>query len=187
MIKNTLFILLVVVLSSIANVSTAQVSDTLEERLAKELIRLGFKDGKLPPLSKVFGPYQPYVVVDKDIYLTSTAAQRPDGTWITGLVTNETDIKELIYTTELTVISAINRLKYAAGGDLNKIAKIIHVNTLSPAPQNYPHLETLADTSSDMLVRIFGPEVGGHARTIMAVTSLPINMHHEIEVRAALK
>jgi len=96
-------------------------------------------------------------------------------------------LDELIYATELTVISAINRLKYAAGGDLNKIGKIIHVNTLSPSPQDYPHLEILADTSSDMLVRIFGEEVGSHARTILSVTSLPINMHHEIEVRAAMK
>ncbi len=187
MMKNIFSILFVVLLSSFTNAPFAQGSGTLEERLAKELVRLGFEDGELPPLSKVFGPYQPYVVVDKDIYLTSTAAQRPDGTWITGLVTHETNLDDLIYATELTVISAINRLKYAAGGDLNKIAKIIHVNTMSPAPQDYPHLEILADTSSDMLVRIFGREVGSHARTILAVTSLPINMHHEIEVRAALK
>ncbi len=187
MIKNINFIILATILSINISASFAQGSDTLESRLSSELVRLGFKGGELPPLSKVFGPYQPYVVVDKDIYLTSTAAQRPDGTWITGLVTDDTNLDDLIYATELTVISAINRLKYAAGGDLNKIGKIIHVNTLSPAPRDYPYLKILADTSSDMLVRIFGYDVGSHARTILAVTSLPINMHHEIEVRAELK
>jgi hypothetical protein len=96
-------------------------------------------------------------------------------------------LDELIYVAELTVISAINRLKFAADGDLNRIGKIVHVNTLSPSPQDYPHLELLADVSSDMLVRIFGPEIGSHARTILSVTSLPINMHHEIEVRARMK
>lgn len=185
--KKIFSILLMIILASYSNISIAETSDTLEDRLAKELVRLGFEDGKLPPLSKVFGPYQPYLVVDKDIYLTSTAAQRPDGSWMVGLVTEETDLDELIYATELTVISAINRLKYAAGGDLNKIAKIIHVNTLSPSPPDYPYLELLADTSSDMLVRIFGQEIGSHARTILSVTSLPINMHHEIEVRARMK
>ncbi|MBT6032983.1 MAG: RidA family protein [Kordiimonadaceae bacterium] len=185
--KKIFSILLITLLASFNGISTVQAADTLEDRLAKELVRLGFEDGKMPPLSKVFGPYQPFVVVDKDIYLTSTAAQRPDGTWMTGLVTAETDLDQLIYATELSVISALNRLKFAADGDLNRIGKIIHVNTLSPAPHDYPHLELLADTSSDMLVRVFGPEIGSHARTILSVTSLPINMHHEIEVRARMK
>jgi len=183
MMKKIILILLI----TLCNLSVAQAADTLEDRLSKELVRLGFKDGKMPPLSKVFGPYQPFIVVDKDIYLTSTAAQRPDGTWVVGLVTDETHLDELIYVAELTVISAINRLKFAADGDLNRIGKIVHVNTLSPSPQDYPHLELLADVSSDMLVRIFGPEIGSHARTILSVTSLPINMHHEIEVRARMK
>lgn len=187
MIKNIFSILLVTIAFSFSDLSFAQAADTLEDRLSKELVRLGFKDGMLPPLSKAFGPYEPYVVVDKDIYLTSSAPQRPDGTWIKGLVTDEAKLEDLIYAAELSCVSAINRLKYAAGGDLNNIGKIIHVNTLSPAPYNYPHLEILADVTANMFVRVFGNEVGGHARTILAITSLPVNMTHEIEVRAALK
>ncbi|MBT5074814.1 MAG: RidA family protein [Kordiimonadaceae bacterium] len=185
--KKLFSIALISFVTLIASLSFAQAADTLEDRLAKELVRLGFEDGKLPPLSKAFGPYQGYIVVDKDIYLTSTAAQRPDGTWMVGLVTDETDLDELLYAVDLCVISAINRLKYAADGDLNRIGKIIHVNTMSPAPADYPHLELLADRSSEMLIRIFGEEIGIHARSIMAITSLPINMHHEIEVRATMK
>ena len=106
--KKIFSILLITLLASFNGISTVQAADTLEDRLAKELVRLGFEDGKMPPLSKVFGPYQPFVVVDKDIYLTSTAAQRPDGTWMTGLVTAETDLDQLIYATELSVISALS-------------------------------------------------------------------------------
>lgn len=180
--KKLFSIILISLLSSVA-----QAADTLEDRLKAELTRLGFENGELPPLSKAFGPYQGYIVVDKDIYLTSTAAQRPDGTWMVGLVTEETDLDELLYAVDLCVISAINRLKYAADGDLNRIGKIIHVNTMSPSPPDYPHLELLADRSSEMLIRIFGEEIGTHARSIMSITSLPINMHHEIEVRATMK
>lgn len=187
MIKKLFSIILIAIILSFGNLSFAQTSGTLEDRLAKELVRLGFEDGNLPTLSKAFGPYEPYVVVDKDIYLTSSAPQRPDGTWIKGLVTNEAKLEDLIYAAELSCISAINRLKYAAGGDLNNVAKILHVNTLSPAPYDYPHLDALADATSEMLVRVFGYEIGSHSRTILAITSLPVNMTHEIEVRAVLK
>lgn len=187
MMKKIFSIILISIFTFYGSLSIAQTTDTLEGRLKLELLRLGFADGKLPPLSKVFGPYEPYVVVDKDIYLTSAAPQRPDGTWVKGLVSNEMELEELIYTAELSGISALNRLKFAAGGDLNNIARILHVNILLPVPQDFPHLEKIADITSLMLVRVFGHEIGRHSRTILSVTSLPVNMTHEIEVRAILK
>ncbi len=186
MIKNLLSIALIVFISSCAEQKVTETEDTIDARLAIELTRLGFKDG-MPELPPVFGPYLPYLVVDKEIYITASAAYTPQGTWITGLVTNETDPAHVLYAAELSVIQAINRIRLAAGGDLNNVAKLHHVIVMTTAPEDYPHTEMVAQATSDMIIRIMGPEVGAHTRSILRSTSLPINMTHETEIRSALK
>ena len=162
-------------------------ADSVDTRLAAELLRLGFEGGKLPPLPKAFGTYEPYVVVDKKIYLTSAASQRPNGEWIRGIVSTEVSLQVAFEASELSCIHAINRLKHAADGDLKKIGKITHVNYMTAAPMTYPHLSEIANYCSDMLVRVFGERVGRHTRTVFAVPSFPWNLTQEVEVMAVLK
>ena len=178
--------MLIIFIASCGEQTVVEAPDTIDSRLANELTRLGFTEG-MPELPPVFGPYEPFVVVDKEIYITASAAYTPEGTWKTGLVTNETDPDHVLYAAELSVIQAVNRVRLAAGGDLNNIAKLHHVNVLTTAPADYPHTEMVAQATSDMIIRILGPEVGTHTRSIIRSTSLPINMTHETEIRSALK
>ena len=186
MMKKLISIALIVFISSCAKQEVMETEDTIGARLEIELTRLGFKDG-MPELPPVFGPYLPFLTVDKEIYITASAAFTPEGTWITGLVANETDPKHVLYAAELSVIQAINRVRLAAGGDLNNVAKLHHVNVMTTAPNDYPHTEMIAQATSDMIIRILGTEIGQHSRGIIRSTSLPINMTHETEIRAALK
>ena len=96
MMKKLISIALIVFISSCAKQEVMETEDTIGARLEIELTRLGFKDG-MPELPPVFGPYLPFLTVDKEIYITASAAFTPEGTWITGLVTNETDPKHVLY------------------------------------------------------------------------------------------
>lgn len=159
---------------------------TIHDRLNIELERLGFKDG-MPELPPVFGPYEPSVVVDKEIYITASAAYTPEGTWITGTITNDTPAEHMLYAAELTVIQALNRIRLAIGGDLNNLGGLHNVVVMTTAPDDYPHVEMVAEATSDMIIRILGPELGKHERSILRSVSLPVNMTHETEIRAYTK
>lgn len=166
--------------------STIDTNSTMDERLNAELLRLGFTDG-MPELPPVFGPYEPSVVVDKEIYITASAPYTPEGTWITGLVTHDTPAEHMLYAAELSVIQALNRIRLAAGGDLNNIGGLHHVVVMTTAPDGYPHVDMVAQATSEMIIRVLGPEVGAHTRSILRSISLPVNMTHETEIRAYLK
>ena len=187
MIKK-LLILTVLLLSACSEQSETQavIETTIDDRMNIELERLGFKNG-MPELPPVFGPYEPSVVVDKEIYITASAPYTPEGTWITGLITNDTPAEHILYAAELTVIQALNRIRLAMDGDLNNLGGLHYVVVMTTAPEGYPHVDMVAEATSDMIIRILGPELGKHDRSILRSVSLPVNMTHETEIRAYLK
>ena len=187
MMKKIILLLAMITVTSCAKDEEAQTPDSINQRLAVELTRLGFEGGIMPPLPPVFGPYEATVVVDKEVYITASAPFTPEGTWMKGLVTNDSELADIVYAAELSAIQAINRITLAADGDLNNVAKLRHVNVMTTAPADYPHTDVLANVTSDLLIRVFGEEVGSHTRSIIRSTSLPINMTHETEIRAVLK
>ena len=186
MIKK-LIILTLFLLSACSEQATDPLKETtIDDRLNMELLRLGFKDG-MPELPPVFGPYEPSVVVDKEIYITASAAYTPEGTWITGTIKNDTPAEHMLYAAELTVIQALNRVRLAIGGDLNNLGGLHHVVVMTTAPDDYPHVDIVAEATSDMIIRILGPELGKHDRSILRSVSLPVDMTHETEIRAYTK
>ncbi len=186
MMKKILSIFMIALLTSCAEPEAPQAQTTIDERLNIELERLGFTDG-MPELPPVFGPYEPSVVFDKEIYITASAAYTPEDTWITGLITMDTPPEHMLYAAELSVIQALNRIRLAAGGDLNNVGGLHHVVVMTTAPRDYPHVEMVAQATSDMIIRVLGPEVGAHTRSILYSISLPVNMTHETEIRSYLK
>ncbi len=160
---------------------------SIEDRLATELVALGFEGGTLPPLPEPFGTYEPFVVVDKHIYLTSAAAQRPDGEWVRGIVPTDVSADDAYIASKLSCIHAINRLSHAVDGDLGRIKKLTRVNHMTAATTTFSHLDKIANGCSEMLIRVFGAKVGGHTGTIFAVPSLPWNLTHEVEIVALME
>lgn len=187
MIKKIALLIVMITLTSCAKEPGPEMPGDIDARLAIELTRLGFEGGIMPALPPVFGPYEATVVIDKEIYITASAPFTPEGTWVKGLVTNSSVLADIVYAAELSAIQAINRITLAAGGDLNNVEKLRHVNVMTTAPADYPHAEVLANVTSDLLIRVFGEEVGSHTSSIIRSTSLPINMTHETEIRAVLK
>jgi hypothetical protein len=153
----------------------------------KELLALGFSGGKPPELNKQFGTYEHYVVVDKMVQTTSNAAQRPDGSWVKGVVPTQVSQEEAITASKLSCVRAINRLRHAADGDLSKVRKIANIRYMTASPPSYTGHSEVANACSDMMIRVFGRAVGTHTRTVMGVTSFPWDMTHKIDLTAYLK
>ena len=158
----------------------------IDTRFRKELQELGFENGEPPELNQQLGTYEHYVVVDNIIYLTSNAGQRPDGTWVTGRVPTDVDEDAAIIASKLSCVRAINRIRHAADGDLGKVRKIANIRYMTASPSTFTGHSTIANACSDMMIRVFGADVGKHTRTVIGVTSFPWNMTHKIDVVAYL-
>jgi enamine deaminase RidA (YjgF/YER057c/UK114 family) len=71
-------------------------------------------------------------------------------------------------------------------GDLDRIAAWLRVfGMVNSAPDFNAH-PSVINGCSDLLLEVFGPEVGQHARSAVGLAALPFNIPVEIEAQVEL-
>jgi enamine deaminase RidA (YjgF/YER057c/UK114 family) len=66
-------------------------------------------------------------------------------------------------------------------GDLGRVTKVIKVGVFVASDPGYGEQPKIANGCSELLVEIFGREIGQHARAAVGVSALPLNVPVEIE------
>ncbi len=67
-------------------------------------------------------------------------------------------------------------------GSLDKVTRIVALNGfVNSEPDFYGHPQVI-NGASELLVEIFGPEIGGHSRTALGAAALPLNVAVEINL-----
>ena len=78
-------------------------------------------------------------------------------------------------------------LQAAAGGDLSKVKRIVKVMSLVNSTPDYTEQHLITNGCSDLLGKVFGADVGAHARSAFGVAQLPMGACVEIEMIAQLE
>jgi len=81
----------------------------------------------------------------------------------------------------LTGIALLASLK-AEIGDLNKVVRIVKATGMVNTTPDFTDHPAVINGFSDLMVDVFGPERGKHARSAIGMSSLPINIAVEIEM-----
>ena len=63
-----------------------------------------------------------------------------------------------------------------ATGNLDRIAAWLIVQGNINADPGYPHTTQVMNPVSELLIELFGSEVGAHARTAIGMAALPLNL-----------
>ncbi|SNS86403.1 RidA family protein [Rhodococcoides kyotonense] len=71
----------------------------------------------------------------------------------------------------LAALASVRR----AIGDLDRISAWLTVSGMVNADHGFTQTTTAINGFSDVVVQIFGPEIGAHARTAVGVAALPMN------------
>lgn len=158
----------------------------VEERLAA----LGLQ---LPPAPKVPPgvaiPFQWVRVRGRRAFVSGHGALSEDGAPIGpfGSVPGQVSLEEAQASARLATLSMLGGLKRALG-DLDRVAAWLIVNGFVNADPGYPMTTLVMNAASELLVDLYGPEVGGHARTGPGVAALPFDLpviiSAEVEVAA---
>lgn len=92
-----------------------------------------------------------------------------------GKVPSEVSLEAAQESARLTALAILAALKVALG-DLDRIAAWSTVNGFVNADAGYAHTTLVLNPFSDLLLDVFGPEVGSHARTAIGVATVPLNL-----------
>ena len=92
-----------------------------------------------------------------------------------GKVPSEVSLEEAQEAARGAALSLLAALKRELG-DLDRVTAWLMVNGAVNADPGYPRTTLVINAFSDLILDLYGPDVGMHARTAFGVAALPLNL-----------
>ena len=157
-------------------------------KIADRLAELGLVLS--PPLTPPPGVVLPFdmvrVVGDRAI-VSGHGPQAPDGSvgGALGRVPDEVSVEDAYESARLTGLSILGDLERALG-DLDRIVAWGRVFGMVWSAPDFHQQPAVINGFSDLILDVFGPDVGAHARSAVGMSSLPFRIPVEIECEVAI-
>ncbi|MFN5700948.1 MAG: RidA family protein [Betaproteobacteria bacterium] len=145
--------------------------------IAQRLQALGIQ---LPPVAVPAAAYVPYVQTGSLVFLSGHIAKRDGKPWV-GQLGATISTAEGQAAARSVAIDLMGTLQ-AAVGDLQRVKRIVKVMSLVNSTGEFTEAHLVTNGCSQLLVEVFGPEVGAHARSAFGVAQLPLGSCVEIEM-----
>lgn len=141
---------------------------------------------QIPELAKPVGSYVPAV---KTGHLVYTAGQLPlvDGRVIfPGRVGKDVTLENAQRAAKASLVNCLAAVKWALGS-LDRVKKFVRLNAHVCSAIDYNDQAKVMNAASDLLVEIFGDEIGSHTRVTVGSLELPLKAVIEIDMIAEFK
>jgi enamine deaminase RidA (YjgF/YER057c/UK114 family) len=141
---------------------------------------------KLPePLKAPEGVRIPFAfarVQGRRVFVAGHGPQAPDGTLAhsRGKVGAEVSLDEAQEAARLTGLSILGTLKRELG-DLDRVTAWLRVFGMVNSAPGFTDQPSVINGFSDLILELYGPEVGRHARSAVGMAELPFGIPVEIE------
>jgi hypothetical protein len=108
--------------------------------------------------------------------------QNSDGTLADplGKVGRELTIEQGYQAARLTTLGMLASLQRAIG-DLDRVTAWVRVFGMVNAAPGFNRMPAVINGFSDLIIQLYGPEVGAHARSAVGLAELPFDIPVEIE------
>ena len=147
------------------------------------LSRLGLS---LPPTRPPVANFLPAVIEGELVYLSGQGPSGPQGLVHRGKVGADLSVEQGYAAARLTTLNLFSALEDAVGS-LNRVRKVIKVLGMVNAAPDFSAHPMVINGCSDLLIEVFGPEIGAHARSAVGMGSLPGQIAVEIEMIVAVR
>ncbi|TAM48985.1 MAG: RidA family protein [Burkholderiaceae bacterium] len=145
----------------------------------------------LPPPPKappgVTLPFQFVRIVGHRAMISGHGPQNPDGSFAQpfGKLGREVSVEQGYTAARLTALSMLGSLQQALG-DLDRIAAWSRVFGMVNSAPGFNQQPSVINGFSDLILELFGAEVGAHSRSAVGLAELPFNIPVEIEAEVEL-
>lgn len=138
-----------------------------------------------PPGMKL--PFAEVRIRGNRAYIAGHTAQNPNGTFAEplGKVGAEVSPEQAYTAARLTAVSILASLKRALG-DLDRVTAWLRVFGMVNAAPGFVRTPDVINGFSDLILDLYGPEVGAHARSAIGVAELPMGIPVEIEAEVEI-
>ncbi|HEY3821930.1 MAG TPA: RidA family protein [Polyangiaceae bacterium] len=157
----------------------------IDERL--RALGLSLPPPPVPPPGVVL-PFQFVRVVGRRALISGHGPQDADGAFARplGKVGREVSLEQGYAAARLTALSMLGSLKRALG-DLDRIAAWGRVFGMVSSAPGFHLQPSVINGFSDLVLEVFGPDVGAHSRSAVGMAELPFDIPVEIEAEVELR
>ncbi|MFQ5425804.1 MAG: RidA family protein, partial [Gaiellales bacterium] len=134
----------------------------------------------LPPPPEAVANYLGLVRVDKLAFVSGHGPVENGELVYRGKLGRDTDVETGQEAARLTMLNMLATLK-AELGELDRIGRVVKLLVMVNSAPDFGEQPVVANGASDLLVEIFGPERGAHARSAVGMGALPFGISVEIE------
>jgi enamine deaminase RidA (YjgF/YER057c/UK114 family) len=139
----------------------------------------------LPAPAQVPGVRLPFTMVriaGTRAYISGHGPQQPDGTLAGpfGKVGADLSVEEGYQAARLTTLAILGSL-HRALGDLDRVTAWLRIFGMVNAAPGFTQQPAVINGCSDLLLELYGPVTGQHARSAVGMAELPFNIPVEIE------
>lgn len=157
----------------------------VESRLA----RLGLElPPPLAPPPGVVLPFQFVRIVGSRAFIAGHGPQTPDGRHggPLGKVGRELTVEQGYVEARLTALSMLGSLKRALG-ELDRVTAWTRIFGMVNSAPGFIRQPAVVNGASDLILELFGPEIGAHARSAVGMAELPFDIPVEIEAEVEIR
>jgi enamine deaminase RidA (YjgF/YER057c/UK114 family) len=140
----------------------------------------------LPAPAAPAAAYVPYTISGNLVYISGQLPKDAEGKLVVGQLGAPLTVEEGKAAAATCALHLLAQMKAAAGGDLDKIKKVLMIRCYVNSASNFYEHPFVANGCSEMLVNVLGEAVGRHARCAFGVAQLPFNSAVEIEAQVEL-
>jgi enamine deaminase RidA (YjgF/YER057c/UK114 family) len=159
--------------------------------MAKVEQRLAALGLVLPPPVKpppgVVLPFRFVRLIGTRAYISGHSAQNPDGSIAgpLGKLGRDLTIEQGYAAARLTAVSILASLQRALG-DLDRIASWGRVFGMVNSAPGFNKQPSVINGFSDLILDLYGPEAGAHARSAVGMAELPFDIPVEVEAEVEI-
>ncbi len=160
-----------------------------EAKIQSRLLALGLT---LPPPTQappgVVLPFAFVHIVGRRALISGHGPQNADGSLAQplGKVGREVSIEQAVLAARLTGLSMLGSLQRALG-DLDRIVAWMRVFGMVNSAPGFNRQPTVINGFSDLILDLFGPQVGAHSRSAVGMAELPFDIPVEIEAEVEIR
>ena len=134
-----------------------------------------------PPPGVVL-PFQAVRVTGRRAFISGHGPQNPDGTFAQplGKLGTQLSIEQGYHAAQLTALSILASLQRTLG-DLDRVRAWGRVFGMVNSAPGFTAQPAVINGFSDLILKLYGPERGAHARSAVGMAELPFQIPVEIE------
>ena len=121
-------------------------------------------------------------------YISGHGPLNPDGSLAKplGKVGADVSVQEAYQAARLTALAILGSLKRALG-DLDRVTAWLRVHGMVNSAPGFNQQPNVINGFSDLIIELYGSEVGQHARSAVGMAELPLGLPVEIEAEVEIR